>query len=195
MSTISTRPERPAAAPVDPDASSPVTVTPTLTHYQKLADDFVVALDNIIAALPKLDTSHPTTAGFVRGHSNIPIPFMETAVAGIFKNAELQAVPNLNAERGRDVLQRYQAFRPVYDTVIHFAEDLKFTLDAGLAILGADALQVYCLAKGFGRSPDAAHMLQLAEDLKRDLGQRGPKKGAKKKGVPGAPVTNSPSKT
>ena len=179
--TISTRPERPEAA----DGPEGIVFeiepfSPTLTHYQRLADEFVAALDNLIAVLPKLEQPHPSTAAFVRGHRTVPVPFMETAVAGIARNPELQAMGR-NADEARDTLQLNEAFRPVVDRVRHFGEDLKFTLDSRMALLGADALQVYYLAKGLGRRPDGGHMLQLVEDLKRDLGPRGPKKGARKK--------------
>jgi hypothetical protein len=185
MSTksISSRPERPEAAAEDPGGAVIIPETeppsPTLTHYQRLANEFEAALENIIKVIPKLEQPHPTTAQFVRTHRNIPIPFISTAVAGMDRHAELRPIGR-NPEQSRDTLQLDEAFRPIVDRVSHFLQNLEFTLDSRMAILGADALQAYCLAKAFGRDPGGAHMLQLAEDLKRALGQRGPKKDLKK---------------
>jgi hypothetical protein len=70
MSTNPNQPTAAAAAPPKVDAApDPTPVpTPTVTFYQKLADDFSKALDEIAQIIPKLEITHPATANFVRSH-------------------------------------------------------------------------------------------------------------------------------
>jgi hypothetical protein len=149
MSTIiSNRPERPAvAADVPGGGNPPETVpdstSPTLTHYEQLANQVISALAQITAILPKLQVPHPSTEKFVRSHRTVPLVFKETAVAGVARNARLQRVTEMDVTFSRDTLQLNQAFRPVIDTLAHFTETLKYTLDSRMAILGSDALRVY----------------------------------------------------
>jgi hypothetical protein len=78
-----------------------------------------------------------------------------------------------------DTLQLNLAYRPMVDSLFNLGKNLKYTLDSRMALLAADSLQVYYLAKGMGRDPDGADMLQFAEDLKRELARTNGKKAAK----------------
>src|ERR1044072_4107652 len=61
-----------AASPPDGTTPDPATgPTPTVTHYQQLADDFSKALDQIVQIIPNLEIPHPATAKFVRSHLNV----------------------------------------------------------------------------------------------------------------------------
>lgn len=176
-----TRSIRPAVTTAVPSAGAtpdPTVPSPTVTHYQQLADDFSKALDEIAAIIPKLEATHPATANFVRSHVNVPTEFLATAIAAVDQTPELQGVNKLDVTVARDTLQFIEAFRPVQDKVTAFAHSLKFTMASRKASLAADALQIYDIAKGVARDPGAAGVASLVQNLKRDLGRRGRKKSA-----------------
>ena len=180
MSTNPNQPTAAAAAPptVEPAPDPTPTPTPTVTFYQKLADDFSKALDEITAIIPKLEITHPATANFVRSHLNVPTEFLATAIAAVEQTPELQGTGKLDVAAARDTLQFIDAFRPIQDKVTAFANSLKFTMASRKATLAADALQVYSIAKGIARDPGAAAVASLVSNLKRDLGRRGRPKGS-----------------
>jgi hypothetical protein len=177
-----------AAAAPDPAA----TPSPTVTHYQLLADAFAKSLDEIASGIPKLESTHPTTASFVRTHVNVSIDFLSSAIAAVEQTPELQGVNKLDISAARDTLQFIEAFRPVQDKLTALAKSLKFTMDSRKATLVADALQIYSIAKGVARDPGAAAVASHVSNLKRDLGRRGPSKAktaAKPSTQPASPVT------
>src|SRR5689334_22584526 len=168
-----------AEAPPTTGTTDPTpTPTPTVTFYQKLADDFSKALDEITAIIPKLEITHPATANFVRSHLNVPTEFLATAIAAVEQTPELQGTGKLDVAAARDTLQFIDAFRPIQDKVTAFANSLKFTMASRKASLAADALQIYSIAKGIARDPGAAAVASLVSNLKRDLGRRGRPKGS-----------------
>lgn len=170
---MSTIPNRPAAA-VDGTLPDPAgTPSPTLTHYQQLADQFSKALDDIVAIIPKLESTHVATANFVRSHLNVPTVFLATAIAAVEQVPELRSVNKLDVAAARDTLQFIEAFRPVQDKVTAFASSLKFTMSSRKATLAADALQIYSIIKGLARDPGSAGVASFVANLKRDLGRRG----------------------
>jgi len=188
---MSTIPNRPAAA-VDGTPPDPAgTPSPTLTHYQQLADQFSKALDDIVAIIPKLESTHIATANFVRSHLNVPTEFLATAIAAVEQVPELQSVNKLDVAAARDTLQFIEAFRPVQDKVTAFASSLKFTMSSRKATLAADALQVYSIIKGLARDPGSAGIASFVANLKRDLGRRGRPKNpvAAAKPSPGPIIT------
>ena len=179
MSTNPNQVTAAAEAPPTTGTTDPTpTPTPTVTFYQKLADDFSKALDEITAIIPKLEITHPATANFVRSHLNVPTEFLATAIAAVEQTPELQGTGKLDVAAARDTLQFIDAFRPIQDKVTAFANSLKFTMASRKATLAADALQVYSIAKGIARDPGAAAVASLVSNLKRDLGRRGRPKGS-----------------
>lgn len=194
--TMATKPKASAVAnatDVPPSSPDPASVTPTVTHYQSLADDFSRQLDTLSAIIPQLEASHSTTATFVRSHQSIPAEFLHTAIAAVEQTPALQGVEKLNVVAARDTLQFIEAFRPVLDKVTAFASSLKFTISSRKATLAADALQIYSIAKGVARDPGSAAVASLVSNMKRDL-KRGRKVTAaarKPAPVPQAPAAAS----
>ena len=148
--------------------------SPTTTHYQQLADEFMQALDRVAAMVPKLESKHVSTANFVRSHMNIRNAFLMTAIVAVEQIPELRMIDRLDVDGGRDTLQFIEAFRPVQDRLMALTNSLKFTMAARKARLASDALQVYSLAKGLARDPTRAEIAAHVANLKRDLGRRGP---------------------
>jgi hypothetical protein len=150
-----------------------VPVTPTVTHYQQLADSVMKALDDLSGNIPQLVASHTSTEKFVRTHVNVSVAFLGTAITVVEQTPELQAVKKLDVTVGRDTLQFIEAFRPVLDKFLATAENLRFTMMSRKAALVIEALQVYDLAKGLVRDPSSAALIPLVDNMSRDLGRRG----------------------
>ncbi len=153
-----------AAATTNGTTTTPPTAeapSPTITHYQQLATEFMAALDEIAQIIPKLEAAHISTANFVRSHLNVPIEFLATATAAVEQTAELQGVKKLDVASARDTLQFIDAFRPVLDKVSAFAKNLQFTLNSRKASLASEALQIYDIAKGLARDPNSATVVSL----------------------------------
>ena len=160
------------------DGTVPVP-TPTVTHYQQLADAMMKDLDALGRVLPDLEVSHIATATFVRSHLNVPIPFLATAIYTVEQTPELQLLNKLDPVAARDALQFIEAFRPVLDKATAFQQSLEFTVNSKRSQLTADALQIYAIAKGLARDPSGAVVGLHVLNLKRDLNRKGPKKGVK----------------
>ncbi|HEX7809606.1 MAG TPA: hypothetical protein VF608_12790 [Thermoanaerobaculia bacterium] len=167
-----------AAAAADGAVTPPIvpavdTPTPTITHYQQVAAEFMAALDEIAAIIPKLEAIHVSTANLVRSRLNVPNEFLATVTAAVEQVPELQAIQKLDVNGARDTLQFLDAFRPVRDKVDAFAKNLKYTMDSRKAKLATDSLLTYDVAKGLARDPNSATIASLVQNMKRDLGRRG----------------------
>jgi hypothetical protein len=165
-----------SAAATPPDGTTPPAVdtpTPTITHYQQIAAQFMAALDEIALIIPKLEAVHVSTANLVRSRLNVPNEFLATVTAAVEQTPELQAVKKLDVNEAHDTLQFLEAFRPVRDKVDAFAKNLKHTMDSRKATLATQSLQVYDIAKGVARDPNSATVASLVANMKRDLGRRG----------------------
>ncbi len=164
-----------AAAATDGTTTTPPvdTPTPTITHYQAVAAEFMAALDEISQIIPKLEAIHVSTANLVRSRLNVPNEFLATVTAAVEQVPELQAINKLDVNGARDTLQVLDAFRPVRDKVDAFAKNLKYTMDSRKAKLATDSLLTYDVAKGLARDPNSATIASLVANMKRDLGRRG----------------------
>jgi hypothetical protein len=178
---MATKPISPTADTTKPSDGTAVDVaptldvipTPTLTFYQKLADDFMTELDNIAVVIPKLEAAHVSTASFVRGHLNVSNVFLATTVTSVEQTEILQRIEKLDVQAARDTLQFLEAFRSVLDKVTAFQKNLKFTMDSRKAALAASALQVYEVSKGLARDPGSASLASVVANMKRDLARPG----------------------
>ncbi|HSY47375.1 MAG TPA: hypothetical protein VLC46_01050 [Thermoanaerobaculia bacterium] len=166
--------------------------TPTITHYQQIAENLAKAIDDMLALIPSLVEPHPSTTAFVRSHQNVPLEFIATAIAAVEANPELQGADIFDVTEARDSLQFIDAFRPMKDRLNAAAQSLAFSIDTRRANASTGALQVYSVAKGVARSPLSTTVAAHVGNLKRDLGRAG--KGGKKKSTP-APAPSTPAPT
>jgi hypothetical protein len=167
-------------AATSPDGTTPdpgTALSPTITHYQQKADEFSRSFDQLVATIPNLAASHPSTATFVRTHKGVvPLEFLSSSIAAVEEVPELQAVKKLDVAATRDALQFIEAFRPVYNKAIEFANNLEFTMDSLVASSSAGALQSYEITKGVARDPKATKAHAHLVILRRDLGRSGRKR-------------------
>src|SRR5215212_3893141 len=98
-----------AVAEGPPEGSAGV---PTLTRHQQMADEFMKGVDSLLAFVPKLETSHDSTALFVRSHQNVRPEFIRDTITAVEQNPALSAVNTFDAVGARDTLQFMDAFRP-----------------------------------------------------------------------------------
>jgi phosphoenolpyruvate carboxylase len=172
-----------AAEPIPSDGTTtPVqAVTPTTTHYQQLANEFIAELDQIAAIIPKLEAQHVSTVNFVRSHLNASTEFLATVITAVEQTPELQGVGKLDAAAARDTLQFLEAFRPVLDKVTAFARNLQYAMNSRKASLVGDSLRIYGVAKAIAkdrRDPNRAAMGSHVANMKRILGRGRPTKEA-----------------
>ncbi|HXH39303.1 MAG TPA: hypothetical protein VNN08_11800 [Thermoanaerobaculia bacterium] len=158
--------------------------TPTITHYQQIAETFAKALDDMLALIPTFVEAHPDTTRFVNRHQNVPLQFIATAVAAAEENPELQG-GTFDATEARDALQYIDAFRPMADRLHAAAKNLTFSINSRKANAGNGALEVYAIAKRVALNPLSTTVSSHVSNLKRDLGKRRAKKVTP---TPGTPV-------
>ena len=147
--------------------------SPTITYHQQIAEQFCTAFDEIIAMIPDLQSEHVMTRDFVRYHQNVSTEFLLSAIAAVDQTPDLEGLHKLEVAEGRDTLQFIDAYRPVVDRVMAFANALQFTMRARRATLTTAALQIYALAKDLARDPNGADAAVHVANMKRDLGPRG----------------------
>ncbi|HWW61340.1 MAG TPA: hypothetical protein VN181_08235 [Thermoanaerobaculia bacterium] len=148
---------------------------PTLTRHQQLADDFMKGVDSLLAFVPKLETSHRSTAVFVRSHQNVKPEFIRDTIAAVEQNPALRGVNTFDVVAARDAFQFMEAFRPALLKLKAFSDSLQFTIDSKYANLAADSLQMYAIAKGVSRDARGAAVASHVQNLKKGLGRRGPR--------------------
>ncbi len=161
--------------------------TPTITHYQQIAENLAKAIDDMLALIPTFVEAHPDTTVFVNRHQNVPLQFIATAVAAVEANPELQG-GTFDATEARDALQFIDAFRPMADRMYAAAKNLTFSINSRKANAGNGALEVYAIAKRVALNPLSTTVASHVGNLRRDLGKAG--KGGRKKvtPTPGTPV-------
>jgi hypothetical protein len=167
--------------PADPAPAQ----TPTVTHYEQIAENLAKAIDDMLALIPTFVEAHPDTTAFVNRHQSVPLQFIATAVAAVQQNPELQG-GTFDATEARDTLQFIDAFRPIADRLTAAAKNLNFSIRSRKANAGNGALEVYAIAKRVALNPLSTTVASHVGNLKRDLGRRGPRKGTKP--APGTPT-------
>jgi len=146
---------------------------PTSTYHQELAAELMELLDEFASRIPGLESAHEKDADFVRSHVNIPFEFLGSAIAAVEETPELQVGHRLDVDAARDTLQFIEAFRPAADKLAAILSMLRFTLASRKATVGAEALQIYSLAKGYARDPRGAGIGNHVANMRRDLGRSG----------------------
>lgn len=179
-------------AALDPPAGAdPNSVpSPTVTHYQQVADQVGETLKQAFALIASFEAPHTSTLGFVRSHKAIPAQFIATAIAAVESTPELQSVNKFDVTEARDVLQFIDAFRTVVDQMDVLAQQLKFTIDGRKAKVAADALQIYDIAKGVARDPGSGVLQLHVKNMRRDLGRTRPTPREKPPVTPGSGSPN-----
>jgi len=169
MSTVDQVAPNAAETPVpDPNPG------PTITRYATLAEELIGAMVKLAEAVPQLEEAHAPTADFVKRHQNVSMEFLSTAVASVENCEELARLGILDPVVGRDHLQFIEAFRPVYDRMIALAENIKFTVSTRKAELTKASSHLYYHAKGLSKIAEKSSVGSFTDNMKRDLGRRGP---------------------
>jgi hypothetical protein len=154
--------------------------SPTITRYQQLASDVVVALDALMEEVPKLKEKERRSKAFIRTHIGIPWKFLLTTRGAVEYTPQLERLNQMNLAGAHATSQLVTAFRPVVTRMGMVADELQLTLDTRQAIFAAEALKIYALVKTlirFNRDPVQGDISgQTLKEMKRDLGKGGPRK-------------------
>lgn len=187
MVTLNSQAVTSETPPEQPGPSQPE--SPTTTHYQKLAEQFLRDLDTLATIIPRQEVSRLSTKRHVRSHLNVTREFLEIVIASVEQTPELKATGQLDAVASRDDLQYMEAFQPVLDKMTTVCESLRFSLEAVKARLVIGTQQMYAITKSVGRDPSKPDVAKRAALMKQALGRRGPKR--KKAEEP--PATTAPA--
>ncbi len=161
------------ASGVPDESATDSPATPTVTHYQEVATQFIALINAAIALIPAFEPYHVSTEEFVRAHQSFPNDFIATVLAAVELDPELRSVNKFDTVEARDTLQFLDAFRPVIDQLTTLLRNLKFTCGARKARVVAEGLLMYGVAKAFGRDPASAAVAAHARNMKRDLKRSG----------------------
>ncbi|HEX7155324.1 MAG TPA: hypothetical protein VF618_27910 [Thermoanaerobaculia bacterium] len=141
--------------------------TLTITHYKRVADDFLAQLRLISDLVPRLERQ-TATRKHVLARLNTPMEFLETVVAAVERTPELQALNKLDVPAAQDALQFIAAFRTVLHEVAAFIDALKFTLHTKRAAVTTDAQNVYRIAQALAKDGANAGLSAGVAAMKRD---------------------------
>ena len=156
------------------------TTSPTVTYYQKLAETFLARIEEAFALLGDLQFRHPSTEPFIRSNHTVPVEFIADVAAIVENTPDLAIAKKFDPAEARDVLQFLAAFQPAADRVAILLDGLRYTMRAKKAKVGDGALQVYQLAKSFGRHKEGAVLAERAVVMRRSLGRAGKHRRSKK---------------
>lgn len=153
--------------------------TPTPTHYQEAAGQYMAAVDVLIESMPKIEESESTDTKQARRNLGVPDAFCASAVVALEQFPGLDMAKKLDAEKCRNRLQFLEAFGAVEDKLEGALQRVKHARRAVKSALATDALLVYRMVRvqaSDDRSPGvAAH----GAAMKRDLGRKGLTKAAR----------------
>lgn len=177
----------PTPPPVEPGSDAPATLT--VTFYMQLAAYLSTVIDEVSGIIPGM--LGPVVP---RGHSataylNVPMKFLGTAIHSVEQNVELQVIRKLDTHRGRDTLQLIEAFRPMRDKILAFERNLGHALNSRQSELALEALDTYSAAQSLARDGSNSSLTAATENMKRDLGRRGPRKKKKPASAPEVAVS------
>jgi hypothetical protein len=169
----------------------------TPTEFQRKAEEIIRALDVLESGIPFLQQHHPASLPFITAHRSVPDGFLGTAVATTKRQPVLQRPGAPATERGGDVLQFLEAFKPVRVRVRQFGRNLDFTMGLERSNLAADCLTTYSLARRLVKDPSngglGEHVLAMKRDLGRFHRRRKDTPPSPPAPVPATPATTPPS--
>ena len=173
----------PTPPPVEPGSDAPATLT--VTYYRQLAAYVSTVIDEVSVIIPGLLGPVVPRGRSATAYLNVPMKFLGTTIHSVEQNVELQVIRKLDVHRGRDTLQLIEAFRPMRDKIRAFDRNLGHALNSRQSELALEALNTYAAAQSLARDESSSSLTAATDNMKRDLGRRGPKK---KKTAP-APTT------
>jgi hypothetical protein len=158
--------------PITPGSSPPAGASdpPSApTPLDESAGQFMAAITGATKLIPGFEPEHPETARFVRRYRGFSRDAITMAINAVEENPELEGANTFNLERARAAIQYQSAYPPAVNMVNTLGRDLQFTLDYQTALALQDSLQIYAVAKAFGRAPSGAKAAAHASNIKRVL--------------------------
>lgn len=175
----------PGGSPAEGTSDPPS--APTL--LDESAAQFMAGLNALSKQVPGLVLRNPEAERIVRKYRAFNRDAIAAAIAAVEANPELDGAKTFNLERARAAVQ-YGAYKPAINDTRNLAEDMQFSYDYITAVALDDSLQIYAIAKAFGRVPTSAKVAAHANNIKRAL--RRPATSRKKKAAKSAPSAPAP---
>jgi len=163
------------------------------TPLDESAAQFIAGLDALSKQVPGLVLRNPEAERIVRKFRSINREAIPAAIAAVEANPELDGAKTFNLERARAAVQ-YGAYKPAINDTRNLAEDMQFSYDYITALALDEALQIYGIAKAFGRVPANAKVAAHANNIRRSLRRRAtPRKKKAAKSTPSTPAPSTPA--
>lgn len=169
----------PAAGTSDPQSAP--------TPLDESAAQFMAGLDSLSKQVPGLVLRNPEAERIVRKFRSFNREAISVAIAAVEANPELDGAKTFNLERARAAVQ-YGAYKPAINDTRNLAEDMQFSYDYITALALDDALQIYGIAKAFGRVPTSAKVAAHANNIKRVLRRPATSRKKASKSTPSTPA-------
>ena len=157
-------------------AVPPTEGVPTISEYQRFVAEAVVALDQILAVIPKIEEAEASGRKVAPGRLAVPDAFMATVISGVEQHPELAAAKKLDPVASRDKLQYIEAFRPLKDKLVTVEKRVSFALRWLRDFVAGETLQVYRIARQHASDRRSPAMAALVATMKQALGRKTPTK-------------------
>lgn len=170
-----TQPNEPTA--VTPSEAGNPPTDPSNPKHLDVVYSLIAELDKFSAAVPDITSGdHQVIVKFVRGHLNIPDPFLDKAAATLEQSTAIQGTQLFEPADNRDRLERYQAFKLLVDKLNGVLNTVQYTVWAQKSALATDALRIYGISKQIMLKPGNIAIVQHVVNMKQELGRKGPRK-------------------
>jgi hypothetical protein len=145
-----------------------------MADYRETAQERIEELRAFRERIPRfaIPPRHAARRALVRV-SSLPPEFIEGTAVAMKNNAELSpSGEGGGPEEIRDLMRYAEAYEPVAAEVEALAHFLRYSIALARSKAGHAALTTYALARVLAKRPEHAHLGQVVEHLRRNLGTR-----------------------
>ena len=150
--------------PVSNSPSQPIT---TRALFAQIAAALMAALDQFMDAVTDSGGADSVTKTLVERKRRTPPAFVNHAVNALLTDADLQSVPQLDAEQIRESRDLIDELRPALEHMGNVHKALKATIEAREALLVASAEQIYGIARTLVRDRDSSTLAVHVDNMRK----------------------------
>jgi len=146
----------------------------SMADYWETAQERIEELRLFRERIPRfaIPPHHAARRALVRV-SSLPPEFIEGTAVAMKNNAELSpSGVGGGPEEIRDLMRYAEAYEPVAAEIEALAHFLRYSIAVARSKAGNAALTTYALARVLAKRPEHAHLAQVVEHLRRNIGTR-----------------------
>jgi hypothetical protein len=145
--------------------------TLTVTYYQDVARRLSATLEELKGVVSSLvDPTEKETNR--RGMRGVSLEFIVKAITMVEATPELLASKKLDPAAAREMLQILEAFTAIRDQLRGLAFEVGVMMESRKSAIARRVLQIYAIAKGFGRDESNPGLAVHVGDLRRQVRDR-----------------------